>query len=235
MPAPPVLTRFSWLQPPLRCTAFQDALSPPSRSLWPSMARLRVGVARPVVARGGLRRADERPAVRVGAGEHVVLVRRVADAVHRRTLLGERGRLADVVPIALDVTVQVGDVRRDQRPLALYHGPVPMRSRAFTRRLAAGRLRAQVRAPRAAAGAGRGRERLAVLVGAGQTAQVRAVPGPALVMKKPIGWGGGGWGGCCAVAGCSSRTPATAVAAVVAAARDRPRFQFICRSCQGRT
>ena len=37
-PAPPVLTRFSWLQPRLGCAEFHDVLPPPVRSKCPSCA-----------------------------------------------------------------------------------------------------------------------------------------------------------------------------------------------------
>src|SRR6185436_19380447 len=37
-PAPPVETRFSWLQPRLGCVEFHDEFGPPVRSKWPSMA-----------------------------------------------------------------------------------------------------------------------------------------------------------------------------------------------------
>src|SRR5437762_736245 len=37
-PAPPVLTRFSWLQPRLGCVEFHDVFPPPVRSKWPSWA-----------------------------------------------------------------------------------------------------------------------------------------------------------------------------------------------------
>src|SRR3989442_9077374 len=73
-----------------------------------------IGIARPVVAREHGCRPDLDPALRVGAGQHVVLVGLVADAFHLLALLGERGRLADVVAVTLDVAVQVGNVARDQ-------------------------------------------------------------------------------------------------------------------------
>ena len=58
-------------------------------------------------------------------------------------------------------------------PLALRHGPVPMRSRALTAAPPA-RLRAQVGAPGLVAGAGGGGERAAEPVGAGEPAEVGA-------------------------------------------------------------
>ena len=60
-----------------------------------------------------------------------------------------------------------------------------MRSRALTA-AAARRAGAQIGAPRLAAGAGRLRERLAMPVGAGQPAEIRALSRPALVTKNVI-------------------------------------------------
>src|SRR6267378_2124826 len=73
------------------------------------------GVGRPVAA-GVILAVGERRTVELRAGEHVVAVRRVADAVDHLPLLGERGRLLNVVPaprLLERVAVQVGDVLRD--------------------------------------------------------------------------------------------------------------------------
>src|SRR5262249_61122677 len=56
-------------------------------------------VARPVAARVILA-VGERRAVELGSGQHVVAVRRVADAVDRLALLLVRGRFLDVVAAA---------------------------------------------------------------------------------------------------------------------------------------
>src|SRR5262249_40354219 len=87
--------------------------------------RRALGVARPVVARvvGAVGVAA---AVRLRAGEDVVLVRRVADAVDRRLLLGERELLAEDVaePRLLDrVAVQFADVLGDALASRVVPGP----------------------------------------------------------------------------------------------------------------
>ena len=65
---------------------------------------------------------------------------------------------------------------RRRRPWRSATGPVPMRSRALTAARSDAGCGAQVGVPGAVAGAGRGRERgLAVLVGAGEAAEVGAL------------------------------------------------------------
>ena len=133
---------------------------------------------RPVAA-GGVHVAGDEAAVGLRAGEHVVLVRRVAPAVDDRPALGEGGLLGEAVG-----AVQLLHVCGDHVALRV----LPRATADALARVDAGhvgrRLLAQVGAPCAAAGAcGRG-ERLAVSVGAGQAAQVGAVARPAAGDEK---------------------------------------------------
>src|SRR4051812_3579237 len=57
--------------------------------------------------------------VRVGPGQHVVLVWRVAAAVDDPALFGEGGLLGDLVGVAM----QLGDTSRDQLALGIVPGP----------------------------------------------------------------------------------------------------------------
>src|SRR5262245_1198925 len=97
------------------------------------------GAACPVLARAVLAGCERSP-VRLRAGEHVVLVGRVATPVDRVALLADRGRLAELVVGA----VQVSHALRDD--LALVVAP---RARAdavasIDGRLAVGGLRAEI-------------------------------------------------------------------------------------------
>src|SRR5215472_3588238 len=85
------------------------------------------GAAGPVVARR-IFASRERAAVRLGAGENVVHVRFVAARVDHLTFFAERGFLADLVVIAVEIV----DVFCNDHPLAFFHGPLPIRSRALT-------------------------------------------------------------------------------------------------------
>src|SRR6185503_2246011 len=67
------------------------------------------------VAAGGVATGGRVATLRVGAGEHVVLVGLLAAALHRLALLGERGLLGDVDLIG----VQVGHILGDQRALGV--------------------------------------------------------------------------------------------------------------------
>jgi len=90
-----------------------------------------VGIARVVVA-GRVGGAGNGATVRVGAGEDVVLIRCVADAIDGGALLVQRGLLVDLIAVPFDVAVQVGDIVRDQRSARVIPGTGAMRSRALT-------------------------------------------------------------------------------------------------------
>src|SRR5690606_32962722 len=132
-------------------------------------------VARPVVAGIGSRGAFGQSSVRVGSGEDVVHVRAVARTVDLLTLLAEGRRLADVVPVAFDVAVQVGHVLRDELALHVVPGARADPVARIDGRLAIGRRGAEVCTPRPIAGAGGLRQRLAVLVGSLETSEVATI------------------------------------------------------------
>src|SRR6266436_9136036 len=121
---------------------------------------------RPVAARA-IVAGREGGAVRLGAGEDVVHVRRVAAAVDLLALLRQRRVLGEVV-----LAVELGHVLRDDGALGVLPGAAPD---AVARVDGAGPLRAQVRVPRFAARARRLRERLTGLVRAGEAAEVGAL------------------------------------------------------------
>jgi len=136
-------------------------------------------VARPVFAiRVG--RSWQRSTLRVRARQDVVGVRRVAHSIHRQALLGDRVHLVDLIAVADDVAVKIGDVRRDHDALRV----VPRtraNSIACMDRPSAGVRRAKVGtpcAPRRELCPRRLRQRVAMRVRASQTAQVRAVTLP---------------------------------------------------------
>src|SRR5688500_5155250 len=137
-----------------------------------------IRAARPVVAGQRRRRADRQPPVRIRSGQDVVLVRLVADSLHLRTLLVERGRLADVVAVALIVTVQVGDAGGDEHALGVVPRPVADTVAGIDGRLAGAGRGAEIRPPGPASGTGGCGQALTMLVGADQAAKVAAVPRP---------------------------------------------------------
>src|SRR4051812_3973995 len=145
-------------------------------ALFVGVAKLRGpgAVARPVVA-GVVLAVGVGASVGLRAGEDVVLVGRVADAVDDAALLGERQLLAERAAEArlLDgVAVELAEVLRDALPALVVPRPV---ADAIPRVDGIRPLRAQIRVPRHAAAAGGGRQRLAVRVGAGEPAVIGAV------------------------------------------------------------
>src|SRR5215203_498854 len=101
-----------------------------------------VGIACVVVA-GCVGGAGDGAPVRVRAGEDVVLVRCVADPVDGGALFVQRGLLVDLVPVAFDVAVQVGDIVRDQHSARVVPGTGADAITGIDGRLAVGRLRTQ--------------------------------------------------------------------------------------------
>ena len=146
-----------------------------SRRAGASRGRLDVGVAR-VVAAGVVRGVGVRAAVRLRAGEDVVLVRHVADAVDdrpasRSARSASRARCR-CVPAR---SCRRGDRRRSGDESAARVEPRTVAD-AVTRVDRARTLRAQVGVPdHRRTAAGRRAHRLAVRVGAGQAAVVGAV------------------------------------------------------------
>src|SRR5205814_10261669 len=131
-------------------------------------------VARPVVARM-VHGVGVRAAVRLGAGQDVVLVRRVADAVHDALLFVQRELLAECVAKSglLDrVAVELGDALRDSLPSGVVPRSIPD---AVARIHGIRALGAQIGVPHCAAASGRRRQRLAMSIRAGETANVRPI------------------------------------------------------------
>src|SRR5439155_4620264 len=117
-------------------------------------------------------------AVRHGSGEDIVLVRRIADALERLVLLGEYGGLGQVVADASGVervAVQVGHILRHHRTAGVVPRTLADAIARIHSRLTGNSLRAQISVPGAIPRVGRRRQRLAVLVRAGQAAIVGAV------------------------------------------------------------
>src|SRR5262249_55438645 len=126
-----------------------------------------VGTALRPVAAGRVFAAGDRAALRRGTGQHVVHVHRVAAAHDHLAALGQRGLLGRVI-LAVRLVDAAGDhlaLGIDPRPAA---DAVARVDRARTRG-------AQVRVPRLAPGARRGREVLAVPVRAREAAEVGAL------------------------------------------------------------
>src|SRR6266850_173520 len=123
---------------------------------------------RPVAA-GAILAGRERGAVRLGARQDVVHVRRVAASVDHLALLGQGRLLADVV-----LAVQLGHVLRDHGSLGVLPGAA---ADAVARVDGAGALRAEIRVPGLAARARRLRKQLALLVRACETTEVCALSG----------------------------------------------------------
>ena len=111
----------------------------------------------------------ERRPVRLGAGQDVVHVGAVAPRVDHLALLVERGLLADFV-----LAVQLGHVLGDEGALDVVPGAL---ADAVPRVLRVRTLGAQVGTPGLSAQSGLVREQLAVLVGAGQAAEVGPLAG----------------------------------------------------------
>jgi hypothetical protein len=132
--------------------------------------RRAIRAARPVVA-GQALSFRKRGAVELRAGHQVVFVRRIAAAVHDLAFFGDRVFLAQLVVVAVEIGDAVGDLH------ALRVEPRAGADAVFgvDAGLAGRRRGAEIRAPRAAARAGGGRERLAILVGAFKPAEIGAL------------------------------------------------------------
>src|SRR5437867_8385457 len=117
--------------------------------------------ARCPAAAGAILTALERRSVRSGAGQDVVSVRSVADAVHWIEPFRDGVLFADLVPVAVKLVGIHGDAaafgvvpRSVADAIACVHG-----------RLTLGRARAEIGAPRVIAGVLGGRQGLAMRVG----------------------------------------------------------------------
>src|SRR5947208_13208893 len=139
-------------------------------------------VARPVVA-GLVFARREGAAVRLRAGQRVVLVGGVAAAVDDVTLLGQGGLLRQIV-----VAVQFVDIFGDDDALGVLPRPVPDAVADAVARIdrgpAVSRLRAEIGMPGLVTDHRALCEPLADLVRPGQTAEIRTFAGPGARNKK---------------------------------------------------
>src|SRR5688572_6831143 len=124
--------------------------------------------AGPVAAR---RLAHLQRPVRLRAGEDVVLIRLVAHAIYHRALLRQRIFLAEHVHVG----VKVGDALGDDHTLHVHPRALADAIARVDRRLPVRGRRAEIRAPGAIPCSRCGRQRLAVLIGSRQPAEVGPV------------------------------------------------------------
>src|SRR6185295_885213 len=116
--------------------------------------------------------------------QHVVTVGRIAAAVDDLALLAERGLLGKAVG-----AVQIGDVLGNNSALGILPRPLADAIARIDRRLTVGGLRRQVSAPGLAAGSGRLRQCLAMIVGTGEPAEIAAIA-DAVAGQEETGIGG---------------------------------------------
>src|SRR5947208_17198760 len=127
--------------------------------------------ARPVLA-GAIVAGRERGAVGLRSRQHVVAVRRVAAAVDDIALFAQCSLLAEIVAGA----VEVGDVFGDHGALGVLPGSLADAVARIHGGLAVGGLRRQIRAPDLwSAGTCGLRQRLTVIVGAGEATEIAAI------------------------------------------------------------
>src|SRR4051794_7790365 len=128
-------------------------------------------VLRPVAA-GLVAFRSERRAVGLRAGQNVVHVGIVAEAVDDFALLVERGLLGQVV-----LAVQLGDVLGNDHALGVLPWALADAVARIDGHRATSRLRREIGVPGLSAGACRLRQRLAIFVGAVEPAEIRAFAG----------------------------------------------------------
>ena len=135
-------------------------------------------VRRPIVARA-VDAGGERASLGVRAGQHVVLVRHVAEAFDDFTVLGQNVAFLYVISITLQVTMQVRNTRSDHRALCVVPRARSNATACIYARLNVCRLGAKIGMPRATVGACRLRERLSNLIRASESAEISSAWSPA--------------------------------------------------------
>src|SRR5439155_10348245 len=125
--------------------------------------------ARPVLA-GAVLAGGKRGPVRLRSRQHVVPVGRVAATVDDLSLLAQGALLGQAVG-----AVQLGDVLGDHDALGVLPWSLADAIARIHRGRTVGRLRREIGVPGLATGSGRLRQRLAVIVGAGETAEIAAI------------------------------------------------------------
>ena len=113
--------------------------------------------------------------MRVGPGEHVVLIRHVAHALDLLALLVERVRLANAVAVTLDIAMQVGHIARDELTLGVVPRPGPDTLAGIDGGPSARCRGAQIRTPGTVASPGSRGQHLAVFVGSFETTEIATV------------------------------------------------------------
>src|SRR5262245_48351179 len=132
-----------------------------------------LGATRPVAA-GAILGGWERAALRGRAGQHVVTIRREAHARNDLAALAQRRVEAQFIVVA----VQIVDIGRDDLAFEILPRAVADAVARIDRRLTGGLLGTQIGAPGFPSGAVTLRQRLAILVGAFDAAQIGALAGP---------------------------------------------------------
>ena len=170
-------------------------------------------VARPVVARYDCCRSNGHTPPGIRAGQDVVLIRLVSDAVDLLAVLINGRWLSDVVAIALEVPMQVGDVGCDQLTVCVEPGAAADPRSRVDRGLwgcasPACLGGAEIGSPRAVAAPAAAASIWQCASAPASPPRFPPSPGPTLVTKNPIG-------ACCAsailglVASVSNATTAT--------------------------
>src|SRR5689334_1384107 len=131
-----------------------------------------LGAARPVLA-GAILGSRERPAFRRRARQHVVTVRREADAGNDQAALTQRVVEAELVVVAM----QIVEARCDDLALEVLPWAVADPVACIDRRLACGLLGAEIGPPGFSASAVTLGQRLAILVGTLDAAEIGALAG----------------------------------------------------------
>src|SRR5262245_45639975 len=132
-----------------------------------------LSAARPVAA-GAIFAGRERAALRGGAGQHVVTIRREAHARNELAALTQRVVEAKFIV----VTVQIVNTVRDNLAFEILPRAVTDAVACIDRRLPAGLLGAQIGAPSFPSGAVTLRQHLAMLVSAFDAPKIGAFAGP---------------------------------------------------------
>ncbi len=171
-----MLIKSFWLQPPSGpregCAAFQEfdrRRRGDTDAVGMTEHRRALRAACPVLA-GTVFARRECGTIRLRSRQHVMAVRRIAEAVVDLALFGQRRLLGDIV-----FAVQLGDILCDHDALGILPGPLADPVARIHRRLAVGSLGREIGAPGLAAGARRLRQCLAMIVGPGKTAEVAAI------------------------------------------------------------
>src|SRR5262249_47243998 len=149
---------------------FRRVVVPQTHSIGMADDRRALGAARPILA-GSISFAGKCGAIGLRSRQHIVTVWRVAAAVDHLALFGKRSLLRKVVVWAM----QIGRVLCDRHTLGILPRTLANAITRIDRGLTVSSLRREIGAPGFCADACRLRQRLAMLVGAGEPAKIGAV------------------------------------------------------------